>query len=87
MNFVKFILGVLGFIFLILIATWLFGLVSSVLWYAVVFGLLGVVVWRGYKLFLKAEKKYVGEGASTTFIDDRDYDLTWDEYKKKYLPK
>jgi len=38
-------------------------------------------------LFRKAEDKYIGGGSSSGAIGARDYDLSWDEYERKYLQK
>jgi hypothetical protein len=87
MNIIKLILSLLGLIFGVMLFFWVFGLITSLLWYAVVFGVLAAVGYGGYKLFLKAENKFVGSGPATGYIDDRDYDTSWDEYKQKYLSK
>lgn len=86
MNFLKFILAILGLIFGVMLFFWLFGLITSLLWYAVWIGLLVAVGYGGYKLFKKAENKYVGPG-TTSYLDDRDYTLSWEEYDRKYLKK
>lgn len=86
MNFIKIILAVLGLIFGVMLFFWLFGLVTSLLWYAVVLGVIAAIGYSGYRLFRKAEDKYVGAGASD-YLEARDYDTSWDEYKQKYLSK
>jgi len=86
MNFIKFILAVLGLIFGVMLFFWLFGLVTSLLWYALVFGVIGAIGYSGYRLFRKAEDKYV-TGGSTDYLETRDFDSSWDEYKQKYLSK
>ena len=87
MKVIKFILAILGMIFGVMLFFWLFGLVSTLLWYAVMFGLLAAVGYGGYKLFVRAEQKYVGDGAAGGYLDDRDYSLSWEEYDRKYLKK
>jgi hypothetical protein len=87
MKLIKFILAILGMIFGVMLFFWLFGLVSTLLWYAVMFGLLAAVGYGGYKLFVRAEQKYVGDGAAGGYLDDRDYSLSWEEYDRKYLKK
>ena len=87
MNIIKFILAILGLIFGVMLFFWLFGLITSLLWYGLVIGVLAAVGYGGYKLFKKAENKFVGAGPAQSYIDDRDYDSTWDEYKQKYLSK
>jgi hypothetical protein len=57
------------------------------LWYGVVIGILAAVGYGGYKLFKKAEDKYVGPGSTIGQIDARDTNLSWEEYERKYLNK
>lgn len=87
MNFIKLVLAILGLIFGVMLFFWLFGLVTSLLWYALVFGVIGAIGYSGYRLFKKAENKFVGPGSTTDYLDARDYDTSWDEYKQKYLSK
>ena len=87
MNFIKVIVAVLGLIFGVMLFFWLFGLITSLLWYGIWIGLLAAVGYGGYKLFKKAENKYVGPGSTSGYIDDRDYSLSWEEYDRKYLKK
>ncbi|HMO82512.1 MAG TPA: hypothetical protein PKD24_17185 [Pyrinomonadaceae bacterium] len=87
MNIIKFILAVLGLILGVYLFFWVLGIVSALLWYAVVLGLLVAVGYGGYKLFTKAEKKALGEGDLMGEIADRDYTMSWEEYEKKYLNK
>lgn len=86
MKFIKLVLAILGLIFGVMLFFWLFGVITSLLWYAVWLGLLAAVGYGGYRLFKKAETKYVGSG-STSYLDDRDYTLDWEEYDRKYLRK
>jgi hypothetical protein len=86
MKFIKFILAILGLIFGVMLFFWLFGVITSLLWYGFWIGLLAAVGYGGYKLFKKAENKYVGAG-TTNYLDDRDYTLSWEEYDRKYLKK
>lgn len=87
MNFIKIILAILGLIFGVMLFFWVVGLVSTLLWYGVVFGLLAAVGYGGYRMFKKAEDKYVGSGSTAGYIDERDYSLSWEEYDRKYLKK
>lgn len=87
MSFIKFVLAVLGLIFGVMLFFWLFGLVTSLLWYGLVFGVIAAIGYSGYKLFRKAEDKYVGAGSNTDYLEARDYHTSWDEYKQKYLSK
>jgi drug/metabolite transporter (DMT)-like permease len=87
MSFIKFILAVLGLIFGVYLFFWILGIVSALLWYGIVIGLLAAVGYGGYKLFTKAEKKALGEGDLMGEIADRDYSMSWEEYDRKYLKK
>ena len=77
----------LGLVFGVMLFFWLFGLVSTLLWYGIVLGFFGAIGYGSYKLFRRAENKYVGSGAAGGFIEDRDFSLSWEEYDKKYLNK
>jgi len=87
MNFIKLILAILGLIFGVMVFFWVFGFITSLIWYAFWLGLLGAVAYGGYRLFKKAETKLVGEGSATGYIDERDFSLSWEEYDRKYLKK
>ena len=87
MNFIKVLLIVLGVVFGFFVISWLIGLVGSLLWYGFWLGLIGAVGYGGYKLFTKAENKFVGSGSAAGYIDERDYSLSWEEYDRKYLKK
>lgn len=87
MNFIKIIIAILGIIFGVMLFFWLFGLVTSLLWYGLWIAVLGGVGYGAYRLFKKAENKFVGPGTARTELGDRDFNLSWDEYEKKYLHK
>jgi hypothetical protein len=87
MNFIKLILAILGLIFGVMIFLWLFGLVTSLLWYGLWIAVIGGAGYGAWRLFRKAEDKFVGPGSARSELGDRDYDLSWDEYEKKYLHK
>jgi hypothetical protein len=87
MKLIKLILAMLGLVFGVMLFFWLFGLVSTLLWYGIVLGFLGAIGYGSYKLFRRAENKYVGSGAAGGFIEERDFSLSWEEYDKKYLNK
>jgi len=57
MNFIKLILALLGIIFGVMLFFWLFGLITSLLWYGFWIGMLAAVGYGGYKLFTKIERK------------------------------
>ncbi|MEJ7846563.1 MAG: hypothetical protein WKF92_00565 [Pyrinomonadaceae bacterium] len=87
MNIIKIILAVLGLMLGVMVFFWVLGIVSSLLWYGFWIGLIAAVGYGGYKLFLKAEAKALGGGSASELNGVRDYDMSWDEYEKKYLSK
>ncbi|MER3430229.1 MAG: hypothetical protein C4325_02005 [Blastocatellia bacterium] len=87
MDLLKLALMVLGIIFAVMLFSWLFGLVTTLVWYGFWTGLLFAIGYGGYKLFRTAEEKFVGSGSKYDAIEDRDFSLSWDEYDKKYLQK
>ncbi|QYO67338.1 hypothetical protein [Leptolyngbya sp. 7M] len=87
MNIIKIILAILGIILGVMLFFWLLGIVTSLLWYGLWIAVIGGIGYGAYRLFRKAEDKYVGAGSARTELGDRDFDLSWDEYEKKYLNK
>ena len=86
MNILKLILGTLGAIFGVLVVLWILGFLWSIVWYLVVFGIIGGLAYGGYRLFKKAESKALGYD-SRGGIGSGDINMSWDEYDKKYLHK
>jgi hypothetical protein len=87
MNIIKIILALLGLIFGVMLFFWVFGLVSSLLLYGLWIAVIGGVGYGAWRLFRKAEDKLVGSGTARTELGDRDFNMSWDEYEKKYLHK
>ncbi len=87
MKIIKIILALIGLYLGVILMFWVLGLVSSLLWYGFFIGTLAAAGYGGYKLFKKAENKYVGPGTSAGQIDARDYDMSWEDYERKYLNK
>ena len=87
MNIIKFILGALGLIFGVLVLMWVLGFVWSILWYLVVFGIIGAIGYGGYKMFRKLEDKALGTSARSDLNSGIDINMSWDEYERKYLSK
>ena len=87
MNIIKMILAVLGIVFGVIAFFWLLGIISSLLWYGFWIGLLAAVGYGGYKLFQRAEAKTLGGGSASELNGVRDYDMSWEEYERKYLSK
>ncbi len=86
MNIIKLILAVIGIFFAGMVVLWLFGFLTSILWYVFWIGLLGGLAYGGYKLFTKIEAKALGSDPHTG-IGTGDINMSWDEYDKKYLHK
>jgi len=86
MNIIKLILAALGLVFGVMIVLWVLGFVWSLIWYLLVFGIIGAIGYGGYRLFLKAEAKALGSDAHHG-LSGMDVNMSWDEYDKKYLHK
>jgi len=87
MNFIKIILAILGLIFGVMLFFWLFGLVTSLLWYGFWIGLFAAAGYGVYRLFRRAENKYLEGGSTAGYIDIPDTNMSWEEYDRKYLHK
>ena len=87
MNFIKFILAVLGLIFGVMLVFWVLGFVFSMVWYLLWIGILGGIAYGGWKLFRKLEDKTLGTGDAGEIDGIRDIHMSWDEYQRKYLQK
>jgi hypothetical protein len=86
MNIIKVILAILGLIFGVMLFFWFFGLITSLIWYGFWIGVLAAAGYGAYKLFKKAENKYVGSGSTAGYIEP-DTSMSWEEYDRKYLHK
>jgi hypothetical protein len=86
MNIIKFILGVIGLIFVGMLLLWAIGWIGSILSFIFWVGLIGLIGYGGYRLFLKAEAKALGADRHAG-LDPADIQMSWDEYDKKYLRK
>ena len=87
MNIIKFILAALGVVFASLVILWVVGFVWSILWYLVVFGIIGAIGYGGWKMFRKLEDKALGTSARSDLGSGVDINMSWDEYERKYLNK
>ena len=88
-NWLKFLLLCLGLIFGVWALFWIIGIISGLLWYALVIGVVGVAGYVGYQLF-KPDKKPEIEGKNEVpqiQFDDAGNDRTLEEYRRKYLNK
>jgi len=87
MNIIKIILAILGLIFGVMLFFWLLGLVTSLLGWALWIGVIAALGYGGYKLFTKVESRVLGQGKANELNDTRDFDMSWEEYDRKYLSK
>ena len=87
MNFIKLILALLGIIFGVMLFFWLFGLITSLLWYGFWISMLAAVGYGGYKLFTKIERKALEAEKHSGLGSGYDVNMSWDEYERKYLKK
>jgi hypothetical protein len=87
MSILKILLAIVGIVLGIYLFFWLFGVVMSLLWYGVLIAVVAGIGYGGYRLFRKAEDKFVGAGSAAGEIEGRDFNMSWDEYEKKYLHK
>jgi 4-hydroxybenzoate polyprenyltransferase len=89
MNWLKFILIVLGLVVGAWVIFALIGVVQVILWYAFILGALGIAGYVGYQLF-KPDKKPELKGrdaVSEIELDSAKSDRTLEEYRRKYLNK
>jgi hypothetical protein len=88
MKFIKFVLIALALLLLVWFGFWAIGIVSALLWYAVVIGVIGAVGYGGYRLLKKDDTpKRLEEKLPIGIAEMKDSDRALDEYKRKYLPK
>ncbi len=86
-NIIKIIVAALGLILGVWVVLWILGFVWSIVWYALFFGIIGGVGYGAYKMFRKAENKFLGGGPANGIGSGVDVDMSWDEYERKYLKK
>ncbi len=86
MDFIKIILAVVGLLVAVMLGFWLIGLLSTILWYALVFGIVAVGGAVGYKLLTKEKEKPQLQEKTPVGIAEMDRaDRVLEEYKSKYL--
>ena len=86
MDFIKIILAVAGLLVAVMLGFWVIGLLSTILWYALVFGIVAVGGAVGYKLLTKEkEKPQLQEKTSVGIAEMDRADRVLEEYKNKYL--
>ena len=90
MNFLKFILILIGIGLGIYLLFWIFfGIITTILWYAFWLGLIGLGGYAGYKLFLEKddETPQLEERRPTAIAEIQDFDRALEDYKRKQLEK
>ncbi len=86
MNFIKFLMTILALLFGVMLVFWLFGVVYSLFWYGFWIAALGAIGYGGYRMFRRSRSGLHGRRADE-IEPYRDFDLSWEEYSRKYLPK
>jgi hypothetical protein len=87
MNFIKLILTLLGLIFGVMLFFWLFGLITSLIWYGFWIAVIAGVGYGGYRLFTKVERKALEAEKYSGLGANYDVNMSWDDYERKYLKK
>ena len=87
MNTIKIILAAVGLIAIVLLAYALIGIISSVVWYLFVIGVVAVIGVGGYKLLKRADAPQLESKPNIAISEMENADRTLEEYKQKYLPK
>jgi hypothetical protein len=87
MDTLKIILAVIGVIALVVVAIWLIGIISALLWFGLWIGLIAAIGYGGYKLLFAREKTKprLEEKTPIAIADLKDTDRALEEYKRKYL--
>ena len=87
MDTIKIILAALGVIAIVIIAIWLIGIVSAILWFALWAGLIAAIGYGGYKLLFgrTKSKAQLEEKTPIAIAELKVTDRTLEEYKRKYL--
>lgn len=91
MNFWKFLLFLLILGVGVYVLFWIFGILATLLWYVVIFGIIAIGGYAGYKLFLSGgsedEIPQLEEKTPVGIAEMRDADRALEEYKRKALNK
>ena len=90
MNFFKLILILLGIGLGIYLVFWiLFGIVSTILWYAFWLALIGLGGYAGYKLFFEKDDAapQLAEKKPIAISELQNFDRALEDYKRKQLEK
>ena len=90
MNFWKFLLFLLALVVGGYLLFWVFGILVGLLWYIVIFGIVAIGGYAGYKLFLsdgKEEVPQLEEKKPVGIAEIQNLDRALEEYKRKALDK
>jgi hypothetical protein len=87
MNIVKLILAAIGLVFVGMLLLWVLGIVGSLLSWAFWLGLIGLVAYGGYRLFVAVERKALRSDPHAGLEGGSEINMSWDEYDRKYLHK
>lgn len=88
LNFIKIVLAIIGLLVAVMLGFWLIGLVSTILWYLFLFGIVAVGGAVGYKFLTKEKETPQLQEKTPIGIAEMDRaDRTLEEYKRKYLSK
>jgi hypothetical protein len=90
MNIFKLILFLLGIGLGIYLVFWiLFGIVSTILWYAFWLALIGLGGYAGYKLFFEKDKEtaQLEEKKPIAIAELQNFDRALEDFKRKQLEK
>lgn len=89
MNFWKFLLFLLILGVGVYVLFWVFGILATLLWYIVIFGIIAIGGYAGYKLFLAGgdedETPQLEEKKPVGIAEMQNLDRALEEYKSKTL--
>ena len=87
MDTIKLILIAVGLIAVVFVGYFLIGIISSLLWYVFVIGVIGAIGVGGYKLLKKSDAPQLESKQTVSIKEMENADRALEEYKRKYLPK
>lgn len=91
MSFWKFLLFLLILGLGVYVMFWIFGFLATILWYVVIFGIIAIGGYAGYKLFLSGGKEdeppQLEEKKPVGIAEMQNLDRVLEEYKSKSLDK
>ena len=88
MNFIKILLAIAGLLLVTFFAFYIIGLISTIIWYLFLLGVIGIGGAVVYQLFKKdKEPPQLKENTPTAIADMQNTDRLLEEYRRKYLEK